>query len=410
VAETAITIRDVAREAGVSVATVSRVLNGSGPVREETRARVWDVARSLRYMPNEAARSLITRETRTLGVVLPDLYGEFFSEVIRGIDQGAQRERYHVLVSGSHDHWDEIAAAMRVMHRRVDGLIIMSPDIQAGALKAALPPGVPVVLLNCVVPGREIAAINIDNRGGAGAMVEHLVSRGHRRLAFIQGPTGNHDAAERLAGFRDALAAAGLTRRRGWELQGDFTEQGGYQAVARLLERSRRAGGEDVAGAGDGASAGREQPDAIFAANDSMAVGALSALRAAGLRVPDDVAVVGFDDIPIARYLSPPLTTVQVPIAELGARALAALLRAVRERGGRTSERESGSGADRSGTAEGADAGGEGQELVATRLVIRRSCGSPFEEPVAPPRGAAPSASPGEAARSGGPRRRRQVR
>ncbi len=179
-AETAVTIRDVAREAGVSVATVSRVLNGSGPVREETRERVWEVARSLRYMPNEAARSLITRETRTLGVVLPDLYGEFFSEVIRGIDQGAQRERYHVLVSGSHDDWEEIAAAMRVMHRRVDGLIIMSPDIEAGALRSALPPGLPAVLLNCAAQGREIAAINIDNRGGARAMVQHLVGLGHR--------------------------------------------------------------------------------------------------------------------------------------------------------------------------------------------------------------------------------------
>ncbi|HEU0053312.1 MAG TPA: LacI family DNA-binding transcriptional regulator, partial [Longimicrobium sp.] len=235
-AEAAVTIRDVAREAGVSVATVSRVLNGSGPVREETRERVWEVAKSLRYMPNEAARSLITRETRTLGVVLPDLYGEFFSEVIRGIDQGAQRERYHVLVSGSHDHWDEIAAAMRVMHRRVDGLIIMSPDIEAGQLRAALPPGLPAVLLNCAAQGREIAAINIDNRGGARAMVQHLAARGHRRLAFIQGPRGNHDASERLAGFREALAAAALPRRREWELAGDFTEEGGYRAIARLLE------------------------------------------------------------------------------------------------------------------------------------------------------------------------------
>ncbi len=340
----AVTIRDVAREAGVSVATVSRVLNGSGPVREETRQRVWTVAEALRYVPNQAARSLITRETLTLGVVLPDLYGEFFSEVIRGIDQGAQRERYHVLVSGSHDDWSEIEAAMQAMHRRVDGLVIMSPDIEAGTLHAALPPGLPVVLLNCAAQGRELTAINIDNRGGARAMVEHLVSVGRRCIAFIEGPARNHDAAERLAGYREGLAEAGVAAEPGWELPGDFTELGGYRAIGTLLAQ-------------------RALPDAIFAANDSMAVGALSALREAGIRVADDVAVVGFDDIPIARYMSPPLTTVHVPIAELGTRAVEALLRAVRSQGagpGRTRERTAAR-----------------REVVPTRLVIRRSCGAP---------------------------------
>ncbi len=345
--ENAVTIRDVAREAGVSVATVSRVLNESGPVREETRQRVWSVAKALRYVPNQAARSLITRETLTLGVVLPDLYGEFFSEVIRGIDQGAQREHYHVLVSGSHDDWSEIAAAMRAMHRRVDGLVIMSPDIASGALRSALPPGLPVVLLNCAAQGREITAINIDTRGGAQAMVEHLSSLGRRRLAFIQGPARNYDAAERLAGFQEALQRAGVAAHPAWELPGDFTELGGYRAVGELLRR------------GNGAAL----PDAIFAANDSMAVGALSALREAGVRVPEDMGVVGFDDVPIARYLSPPLTTVQVPIAELGTRALEALLRAVRAR------REGGSHESRDGRE-------ARQELVPTKLVIRRSCGA----------------------------------
>ncbi len=358
--ENAVTIRDVAREAGVSVATVSRVLNGSGPVREETRQRVWSVAEALRYVPNQAARSLITRETRTLGVVLPDLYGEFFSEVIRGIDQGAQREHYHVLVSGSHDDWSEIEAAMRAMHRRVDGLVIMSPDIGAGTLRSALPAGLPVVLLNCAAQDREIPAINIDNRGGARAMVEHLLSLGRRRLAFIRGPERNHDAAERLAGYREALAAAGASAPPEWELPGDFTELGGYRAIGELL---------------GGRGRGSALPDAIFAANDSMAVGALSALREAGIGVPDDVGVAGFDDVPIARYLSPPLTTVHVPIAELGARALEALLRAVRGRGaGESSEASGASGAR--------EARSTRRELVPTRLVIRRSCGAMGKVPV----------------------------
>ncbi len=337
--ERAVTIRDVAREAGVSVATVSRVLNDSGPVREATRERVLGVATSLRYVPNQAARSLITRETLTIGVLLPDLYGEFFSEVIRGIDLGVQRERYHLLLSGSHDDWEEISAALRAMHRRVDGLVIMSPDLDAAAVQSTVPSDLPVVLLNCAASGRDIPAINIDNRGGARAMVEHLLSLGRRRIAFVCGPARNHDAAERLAGYREALAAAGLASQAR-ELPGDFNELGGYRALRELLE----------AGEGPGV-------DAVFAANDSMAVGVLSALREAGVRVPEEVGVAGFDDIPIARYLSPPLTSVHVPIAELGLRAVSALLRAVR-----------GGPRDASGEAR--------QELLATQLVIRRSCGS----------------------------------
>ncbi len=332
----AVTIRDVARAAGVSMATVSRVLNGSGPVHEDTAQRVWQATKALRYMPNQAARSLITRETSTIGVVLPDLYGEFFSEVIRGIDQGAQRAHYHVLVSGSHDAWEEIAAALRAMYRRVDGVIIMSPDIEAEALKSALPPGLPAVLLNCAVQSRGISAINIDNRGGAGAMVRHLVSLGRRRVAFIRGPERNHDAAERLLGYREALAALGLEAPVP-ELAGDFTEAGGFEAGLALLESGRMG-----------------QVDAVFAANDSMAVGALSALRRARIRVPEEVAVVGFDDIPIAAYVSPPLTSVQVPIADLGRRALERLLGEVRSRGSEEAIRE----------------------VLPTQLVIRRSCGA----------------------------------
>ena len=334
----AVTIRDVARDAGVSVATVSRVLNESGPVHALTAERVWAAARALRYMPNQAARSLITRQTRTLVVVLPDLHGEFFSEVIRGIDQRAQREHYHVLVSGSHDAWDEIAAALRAMHRRVDGVIIMSPDIEADVLKATLPPDLPAVLLNCVARGRDISAINIDNRGGAGEMVRHLVSLGRRGIGFIAGPARNHDAGERLAGYHEALARAELTAPLP-ALPGDFTEAGGYEAVRTLLEGAGGAG----------------RVDALFAANDSMAVGALSALRRAGIKVPDDVAVVGFDDIPIAAYLSPPLTSMQVPIAELGVRAMEALLSAVQAPGAHEAR----------------------QEVLPTRLVVRRSCGAP---------------------------------
>lgn len=328
------TIKDVAREAGVSVATVSRVLNESGPVREETRRRVWEVAASLRYVPNETARSLITRSTRTLGVVLPDLHGEFFSEVIRGIDQRAQRERYHLLVSGSHNEREEIEAALRLMRRRVDGLVLMSPDIDAAGLEANLPHDLPVVLLNCAIRATAVPTITIDNFGGATAMVRHLLGLGHRRIGFIGGPAGNYDAAERLRGYRETMRAAGLDPSA-WEEAGDFTESGGHGGAVRLLER-------------------RERPTAIFAANDAMAVGAMSALREAGVSIPEEIGVAGFDDIPIARYLSPALTSVHVPIAELGARAVERLFVALA--GGTVRRR--------------------GPEVLETQLVVRRSCGA----------------------------------
>jgi len=329
-----ITIRDVAREAGVSVATVSRVFNDSGPVGEETRQRILSIATRLRYTPDGAARSLITRRTNTLGVLLPDLYGEFFSEVIRGIDPTAQRSGYHILVSRAHNDKREIEAAMRAMRGRVDGLVVMSPDIDAAALVANLPDDCPVVLLNCVVEGTDYDSLNIDNFGGAYAMVTHLLGRGHERIAFIAGHERNHDAAERLRGYRAALRNARAESKKEWERTGDFTESSGYRAASEIAALSPR-------------------PTAIFAANDSMAIGALSALREADLRVPQDVAVAGFDDIPMARYMSPPLTSVHVAIGELGERATRTLLHAIEEKNQHAKV----------------------QDTLPTTLVIRQSCG-----------------------------------
>jgi LacI family transcriptional regulator len=329
------TIRDVAREAGVSVATVSRVFNNSGPVREETRRRISDVALRLRYSPNSAARSLSRQQADTIGVLLPDLYGEFFSEVIRGIDQLVQREGWHLLVSSSHNERTDIEAALRAMRGRVDGLLVMSPDLDARALSENLPANLPVVLLNCEVDGRAYDSLNIDNYGGALAMMGHLLERGHRRIGLITGLPRNHDARERLRGSHAALAAAGLRADPCLVVQGDFSESSGYRAAHVLLERG-------------------PLPTAIVAGNDSMAIGALSALVESGVRVPEDVALVGFDDIPIARYVAPPLTTVRVRIPELGGRAAARLLAALAQDGAREPV----------------------QELLPTELVIRRSCGA----------------------------------
>jgi LacI family transcriptional regulator, galactose operon repressor len=328
-----VTIKDVAREAGVSVATVSRALNGKELVRDTTRRRVRDVAARLRYAPHGAAQSLITNRTHTVGVLLPELYGEFFSEVIRGIDQTSRCSGFHVLLSSSHSDRTEVEAAFRAMRGRVDGLVIMTPDIDAAALETNLPAGLPVVLLNNRVDGDGFASVEVDNHGGAYAMVRHLIGLGHRRIALIRGAARNRDASERQRGYRDAMRDLGGEWSPALELEGDFTEQSGHAAGVVLAGLSDR-------------------PTAVFAANDSMAIGALSALLASGLSVPGEIAVTGFDDIPIARYVSPPLTSVHVPISELGTRAMALLLSAVEE-------------------------GVEGprHETLATRLVVRASCG-----------------------------------
>ncbi len=304
-----VTIKDVAREAAVSVATVSRALNGHDSVTRATREHVGAIAKRLRYVPHAAARSLITRRTETLGVVLPDLYGEFFSELIRGIDVAAREHGLHLLVSSSHGSASETGAALRALSGRVDGILIMSPHAATTHLADDLPTSTPVVLMNTRSHGNDYLSLAIDNHGGAWKMVEHLVDVGFRRIALIGGPTDNFDAQERLRGYREALAhfVAGSAAQ---VLEGDFSEESGHAAGVEIAAMSPR-------------------PDAVFAANDMMAVGCLRALRDAGLRVPRDIALAGFDDIPIARFVAPGLTTMRVNIAELGAAAARALIASI---------------------------------------------------------------------------------
>jgi LacI family transcriptional regulator len=338
-----VTIKDVAREANVSVATVSRVLNDSGPVSEDTRRLIREVAGRLRYVPHSGARSLITSKTETLGVLLPDLYGEFFSEVIRGMDDTAQRHGFHLLISRSYADKMRIETAMRAMRGRVDGVVVMSPDIDAESL-LNLPSTIPVVLLCSVSRGNVVDSLTIQNCRGAREMVRDLVAKGHTRIGIIKGSPRNYDAAERLRGYRIALREAGISPDVALEREGDFTEAGGYSATLELLEM-------------------RNRPTAVFAANDSMAIGVLSALRESGVRVPEDMAVAGFDDIPLARFMDPPLSSVHVPICELGSRAVELLLHGITHKNDHPRRRE----------------------RVSTELVIRRSTGGqPAERP--PPR------------------------
>ena len=332
------TIKDVAREASVSVATVSRVFNGASVVREETARRIREVAARLRYAPHSGARSLITNRTNTLGVLLPDLYGEFFSELIHGIDLTARQAGYHILVSRCWEGRAEIEEAMRGMRGRVDGLLLMSPDVHAETL-LNVPANLPVVLLCSPSRKHELDSVTIENSRGAHEMVSYLISIGHRRIAIIKGSAGNYDAAERLRGYRAALRDAGIAPEPALERDGDFTEAGGYAVAIELMSVT-------------------PPPTAVFAANDSMAIGALSAFRQSGVRIPEDVAIAGFDDIPMARYMDPPLSSVRVQISDLGAKSVDILLHAITHKNDHVRR----------------------SERMSTQVVIRRSTGGPPAE------------------------------
>ena len=302
---------EVARLAEVSQSTVSQVLNNNLAITlpSGTRQRVWDAIQQLGYVPNGAARSLRTRKTYTLASIIPDITNPFYPAVERGIQDVAERHGYDLIVYNT----DGIAEKERkclhsVQRSRVDGVIGVFFHTNAEHLRPLLERNIPVVRLE----GRAqelgswpLDTLYIDSVGGAQTAVGYLIGRGHGRIGMIVGSKGPGPA--RLLGYRQALTAAGLPVLEGLIQAGDFTEQGGYQAMQALLSLS-------------------PQPTAVFAANDLMAMGALVALREAGMAVPEDMAVIGFDDIPAARLMRPSLTTITLFQDKLGRRAAEMLL------------------------------------------------------------------------------------
>jgi LacI family transcriptional regulator len=302
-----VTIRDVARHAGVSISTVSRVLNDSCPVQEDKRRLVLDASRALGYSPNPAALSLLNKKTGGLGVLLPFVNGEFFSELLSGLDQAAQDNDQFLVVSTSHRRPSEFQKAIRVLDKRVDGLIVMAPELDAAGTASILKTKMPVVLLNTYAEGLNADVYNFNNLEGARDLTRHLLALGHRRIALIMGPPHSGDAQQRAEGYRLAMAEAGVADTTPLEVEGGYTREAGFaaaEAIARL----------------------RPRPTAIVAANDYCAMGAISALHTLGIAVPDDIAVGGFDGLSSAQYSFPPLTTVRVPIREIGYRAVERLV------------------------------------------------------------------------------------
>jgi LacI family transcriptional regulator len=329
-------IKEVAKKAGVSIATVSRVLNGSGLVTQGTRDRVLKVIKDLNYKPNAIGRALVTRKTNLLGVILPDVHSEFFSELIRGIDQAARERSYHIIVSSTHSNKKEIESMLGVMQGgHVDGLIVMSPHISADGVLKRLAPRSKLVFVNSYTNGNGFISVSIDNFNGAFQMIRHLVVvHGHKRIAIIKGEESNFDARERFSGYVEALKKYGLRRVPELEITGNFTEESGYDGMMKILKL-------------------KNKPSALFCANDSMALGALRAMHEKDIIVPGEIALAGFDDVPSARYVLPALTSVHVPIYEMGTIAVKHLLDGVKDM----------------------DAMKGIKEVLPISIVIRESCG-----------------------------------
>ncbi|MER5179180.1 LacI family DNA-binding transcriptional regulator [Streptomyces sp. NPDC002896] len=298
------TIKTVAARAGVGRTTVSRVINGSELVSEKARAAVLAAIAELQYVPNSVARGLVTSKTNSVALVIPESESRlgsepYFSAVIRGVSAVLAETRTQLQLVLVRDQGERDQLTDSVAERRVDGVLLVSVhehDPLPGLLEDM---GLPTVLAGRRGPDESLSHVHSDNTGGAAAAVRHLLSRGRSNVATISGPLDMDVARSRLQGWRDALTEAG--RPAGEELvaTSDFTEEGGSTAMSSLLEQV-----PDL--------------DAVFVASDVMAAGALTELRRAGRRIPDDVAVVGFDDSIIARHSNPPLTSVRQPVEEIG--------------------------------------------------------------------------------------------
>jgi len=303
------TLADIARRAGVSTSTVSHVINGTRFVSPALQERVLVAMNELGYRRNAVARSLRQRRTMAIGLVIPDGSNPFFAEIARGIEDVCFQQGYRIIICNSDEDYQKEAEYLdALLERRVDGVIAIVTRSAADNLLTFKDYGLPIVVVDRDVPDVQADSVLVDNRRGGYLAGEHLASQGYRRIGVIIGPLDRKPQVDRLQGFRDGLQASGLTLDPALIAHADFQYEGGRQALFSLLERA-----PDI--------------DAVFAGNDRMAIGAMRGAWERGHRVPDDLAVVGFDDILAAAYTVPALTTIAQPKYEMGQRAAETLLR-----------------------------------------------------------------------------------
>lgn len=301
------TLLDVARVAGVSPSTVSRILNGTAKVSDEKRAAVQAAIEQMNFAPNQMAQGLKKGRSMTIGIVVQDIASPFFDETLHGVDDGLKGTGYaSVIVSGHWNASEEIERIRLLLARKVDGIILLSGRIgDEDILRFA---GVrPIVSTGRSLQTASALGFKLDNENGAYQAVRHLLDLGHRRIAFVTGPANNNDADERMSGYRRALQEAGIDFDPALVAEGDFHEAGGAHAMNQLLERESGF-------------------TALFAANDLSAYGARLCMYRRGIRVPEDVSLIGFDDLPSSEYTTPPLTTIRQPLYDMGRIATQALL------------------------------------------------------------------------------------
>lgn len=325
------TIDDVAEQAGVSISTVSRVLNRRDRVHPGTRARVEAVINALRYRPNALARGLALKRCQTIGLLAPNITDPFFVEMVRGVEQAAAGAGYGLLIARQHHLTEQQQYLGLFTHGCVDGLVLVAIGIRRQYLDSLLEERLPFAVIQQDL-GMSAPTFITDNYTGARAMGEHLIEHGFRRIAFIAGSDDTPDSADRLRGLGDALRDHGRSMADTLLARGDFSHASGYRAAAQLLDLP-------------------QPPDAIFAANDQMAVAAIEVARDRGLRIPEQLAVVGFDDTDLARFITPRLTTVRQPLRDMGRLATEAVIEALERR---VEPRRT---------------------LMPTTLVVRESCG-----------------------------------
>jgi LacI family transcriptional regulator len=301
------TIREVAELAGVSISTVSHVINETRYVSPEAQARVLDAIEKLNYHHNRLASSLRNQKTRAIGVLLPNNANPFFADILAGIETACYASSYSFIMGNANDNPErELSYLKTLISRQVDGVLLISTGAHEAALRLLSQRMIPVVMVDRTgIPQAD--AIRTDNALGGRLATTYLIERGHQRIACITGPEFLRSSSERVAGYRQAMQAANLKVRPEWVVAGDFHQESGFQAVKQLLQLD-------------------EPPTAVFACNDLMALGALCGLHEAGLSVPKDISLIGYDDIQMASYSVPRLTTIRQPGEELGELAVKRLV------------------------------------------------------------------------------------
>ncbi|GAB2487186.1 LacI family DNA-binding transcriptional regulator [Comamonas humi] len=339
-------IKDVARHAGVSVTTVSHTLNGTRAVQGDTRERVLAAVQALGYVPSAVARSLKTQATHTIGMLVPSSANPYFAELVHAVEDACFAAGYALLLCNTEDQPERQRSYLDVLaQKRVDGLIVASTSDDAAMSQTLARTRLPMVLIDRAIAGLACPCVQTDHALGAALGTRHLAAQGHRRIACIAGPVALQSSQQRVQGWQDALAQLGLPAAA-LEV-GDFSVNSGYQAMQRLLQAP-------VA----------QRPSAVLACNDLMAMGALRAAHEAGLAIPRELAVLGYDGIELASYTHPALSTVAQPTAAMAQRALALLLQAMRPGHGESTP----------------SAQPPQPELLAPTLVVRESSAAPFSE------------------------------